>query len=116
MNHIEGNLHQYIGPTNNAARRKQHWTTTQKKKLIEEWEKNTGRTWPRYDAAVPAKTPGAAPYRKVGDLYDMHEIIPSSYNGPLEWWNIQPAASRVQHQDGIQAVGLTYRELFPHAI
>lgn len=73
--------------------------TRLKKKLIEEWERNTGRPWPRYTEPVLSKE--GRVLRQAGDSYDAHHIIELSLGGPNEWWNIHPAAFPDQHQGGI---------------
>jgi hypothetical protein len=50
--------------------------------------------------------------RQAGWAYDAHEIIPNSFGGPLEWWNIHPAKAPTQHQAGIHGADGMFRVLF----
>ena len=56
--------------------------------LISQWEKEYGMYWPKYSKDIGN--------RKQGDRYDAHHIIPQSYNGPNEWWNLMPL-TELQH-------------------
>jgi RHS repeat-associated protein len=78
--------------------------SSQKGKLISQWEAQTGQKWPRYGVDAPAG-------RELGDLWDAHELIPNKHGGPLEWWNITPARYPDQHQGGIHAAGSALRIL-----
>lgn len=82
-----------------------------KDQLIEEWEKNTGQTWPTYSEDVISKKTGE-PVRKKGDKYDAHHIIENSFEGEHEWWNIHPAKFPNEHQSGIHGTGSPANELF----
>ncbi len=81
-----------------------------KKNLIKEWEVNTGQKWPTYTEEVWGKNI-TEPYKKIGERYDAHEIIPNSYKGPLEWWNITPAKSPDQHQKLIHGTNSTLNKI-----
>lgn len=59
-----------------------------KKKLIEQWEIENGKKWPRYEKDEVDEKGNVI--RKAGDLYDAHHIIELSYGGPNESWNITP--------------------------
>ena len=67
--------------------------------LIVQWQKMTGQKWPKYDECVFDKNGKIV--RSPKNFYDAHEIIPNSYGGPLEWWNIHPAKWPNEHQGGI---------------
>jgi predicted ribonuclease toxin of YeeF-YezG toxin-antitoxin module len=82
-----------------------------KDKLIAEWERKTGQSWPRYQATVPTKR-GDGVYRRSGQLYDPHHVIEASYGGTPEWWNIFPLRSPVAHQGGIHGSGSVAYEIF----
>ncbi|OAZ68641.1 putative ribonuclease YwqJ [Bacillus siamensis] len=82
-----------------------------KDQLIEEWEKNTGQTWPTYSEDIISKKTGE-PVRKKGDKYDAHHIIENSFEGEHEWWNIHPAKFPNEHQSGIHGTGSPANELF----
>jgi hypothetical protein len=112
--HRKSVKHGYLGPT--LTKYKRGVFGTSKDDLIDEWEQQTGRKWPKYRKDVPAINPQAkAPNRRAGNRYDAHEIIPNSYGGPQEWWNIHPAYSPDEHQAGIHASGRLFKELFPLA-
>jgi LysM repeat protein len=82
-----------------------------KDKLIAEWERKTGQSWPRYQVTVPTKR-GDGIYRRSGQLYDPHHVIEASYGGPPEWWNIFPLRSPGSHQGGIHGSGSVAYEIF----
>jgi predicted ribonuclease toxin of YeeF-YezG toxin-antitoxin module len=82
----------------------------EKDNLIKEWEVNTGQKWPTYTEEVWGKCT-SRPYKRVGQKYDAHEIIPNSHGGPLEWWNITPARSPDQHQKLIHGSGSTLNKI-----
>jgi hypothetical protein len=71
-----------------------------KESLIREWEKNTGQKWPTYSEDVLSGEKGNI-FRKEGWKYDAHEVIENSFDSPLEWWNIHPAAAPTAHQGGV---------------
>ena len=73
-----------------------------KDKLIDEWEKNTGDTWPVYTQDV--LNDAGEVIRKAGQRFDAHHLIESSFGGPNAWWNLHPAAFPAEHQKGIHAV------------
>ncbi|WP_327210835.1 HNH endonuclease [Rhizobium leguminosarum] len=66
----------------------------------EEWVKNTGRPWPKYEKDILSKN--GRPYRKAGDDWEAHHIIPKDKGGPHEWWNVHPVP-RPEHQGVIHA-------------
>jgi hypothetical protein len=78
--------------------------------LILEWEVKTGQKWPKYESIVWNKK-GDKVYKKIGEKYDAHEIIPNSHGGPLEWWNITPARSPDQHQKLIHGSGSSLNKI-----
>ena len=67
-----------------------------KNDLIEEWQVNTGQTWPTYTQDVLSRN--GTVVRRIGQPYDAHHVIESSYGGPNQWWNIHPARFPDQHQ------------------
>ena len=71
------------------------FTKTVKDNQIAEWERQTGQTWPRYQAGDVPKG------QKAGGYYDAHHVIENIYGGPHEWWNLTPARFPTQHQSGI---------------
>jgi hypothetical protein len=75
-----------------------------KNKIILDWEKETGQTWPRYAEDVLSKD-GEKVVRKKGAAYDAHHIIENELGGPAEWWNIHPAKFPGEHQGGIHSAG-----------
>jgi predicted ribonuclease toxin of YeeF-YezG toxin-antitoxin module len=81
-----------------------------KNDLIVEWEKNTGRKWPRYKDNIISKR--GRIIRFEGDKYDAHHIIESSFGGDNEWWNIHPARFPDAHQAGIHATSSPASRLF----
>ncbi|SDG62180.1 RHS repeat-associated core domain-containing protein, partial [Selenomonas sp. WCT3] len=81
-----------------------------KEKLIKEWEMNTGQKWPVYKEDVFGSTGRRG--RKAGSKYDAHEIIPNSFGGPIEWYNIHPAKWPNEHQGGIHRSGGAWQKMF----
>ena len=81
-----------------------------KNSLVEEWEKETGQKWPRYDHDVLSKK--GKPYIKKGDKYDAHHLIENTHGGEHEWWNIHPAKNPDIHQGGIHGKDGLSRFLF----
>lgn len=73
-----------------------------KDKLISEWEKNTGQTWPKYEKNIFNES--GRKIAEQGKNYQAHHIIPQQLRGPHEWWNIHPAHIRI-HQGGIHGAG-----------
>ena len=68
-----------------------------KRRLRKQWELITGQKWPTDSR---------------GYKYDAHEIIPNSFNSPLEWWNIHPARYPDEHQGGIHRSGAPFYKIF----
>jgi len=81
-----------------------------KNKLIVDWERETGQTWPRYTEDLMTKD-GTKVARKKGSAYDAHHIIENELGGPAEWWNIHPAKFPGEHQGGIHGSGSPLRQL-----
>lgn len=77
--------------------------------VINEWERNTGQTWPRYTEDVV--NDAGKVIRKAGDRYDAHHIIEVSTNGPHEWWNIHPA-HKIKEHDLIHAADSVASKIF----
>lgn len=82
-----------------------------KNSLIEEWEKNTGQTWPTYSEDIISEKTGQI-YIHKGDKYDAHHLIELSYGGEETWWNIHPAKRPSEHQGGIHGSGSSANEIF----
>ena len=78
--------------------------------LIKDWENNTGQVWPTYAEDVVSNSGTIT--RRVGQSYDAHHIIESSYGGSNEWWNIHPARFPDQHQGGIHRANGPARSIF----
>ncbi len=98
---IESNKFVRLNKEEHIAHRK---TYNQKRnEMIENWEKNTGREWTKYDKPVYSNKGKIV--RNVGDRYDCHEIILNSWGSPLEWWNGIPARYPEQHQNGVHRKG-----------
>ena len=84
--------------TSEVKANRKAFTQNKKNKLINEWENETGQTWP-----LDSKT---------GNKYDAHHIIENKVGGKHEWWNITPAKSGSQHQGGIHRKGGPAEKLF----
>lgn len=65
-----------------------------KEKLIAEWEKQTGKEWPRYKEDV---VKDGVVIKKKGELYDAHHIKPLSWGGKNVASNITPMAWGPHH-------------------
>lgn len=63
-----------------------------KNSLIQQWEKNTGKKWPRYnkDVYITNKNGEKIKIRNAGDYYDAHHIKPLSIGGKNTADNITP--------------------------
>ena len=83
---------------------------TRKNKIIQDWESETGQSWPTY--TEPVYSANGTVLRKVGDKYDAHHIIENKFGGDNEWWNMHPAKFPDEHQGGIHGAGSPSRELF----
>ncbi|MFK7825952.1 MAG: hypothetical protein AB8G05_17500 [Oligoflexales bacterium] len=70
-----------------------------KSKLIKKWEEETSLTWPRYYKDIYNDHGNIIRFK--GQQYDAHHIIECIFAGPSEWWNIHPAHTQDEHQDGI---------------
>lgn len=81
-----------------------------KKELITEWEKNTGKTWPRYVDDVVNEA--GIVIRRAGDYFDAHHVIELSTKGPNEWWNLVPARFPVEHPRLIHGAGSMAAKIF----
>ncbi|PFG60384.1 filamentous hemagglutinin [Pseudomonas poae] len=62
--------------------------------LRQEWEKNTGQSWPKESYTA---SNGETKFR----YYDAHHVIENKFGGKSEWWNITPALRGLEHQGGI---------------
>ena len=90
---LRQNAYSKLEPTDYAAHAKQYKPEV-RDRLITEWEKNTGQTWPRYEH-IDRRT-GEITIRK----YDAHHINPQELGGQHEWWNMHPI-----HQSGHTGTG-----------
>jgi hypothetical protein len=79
------------------------------KKMIKEWEANTGQKWPVYEKDY--FSPSGTLQRKKGQSYDAHHIIQRTHRGPNEWWNIHPAHG-LEHHPKIHGKGAPARTIF----
>lgn len=70
-----------------------------KDSLIKEWEQQTGQKWPTEKKQITIKETGKREWRTV--KYDAHHVVYNRYGGDNKWWNIHPAKSGVEHQNGI---------------
>ena len=63
-----------------------------KNSLIQQWEKQTGKKWPRYknDVYITNKNGERIKIRNAGDYYDAHHIKPLSIGGKNTADNITP--------------------------
>lgn len=90
------------------------FTLSKKNKLIEEWEINTGKEWPRYkeDLYITLKDGTKKMLHKAGNLYDAHHIRPLSWGGENIWQNITPLNADI-HFDarGVHAIDSAYDKL-----
>ena len=85
-----------------------------KNNLIEDWQKKTGKEWPRYkeDVSITTKSGETVVIRHAGDRYDAHHIQPLSLGGRNIADNITPMDAR-DHFDsrGIHEPGGTCDKL-----
>ena len=67
-----------------------------KNNLIEDWQKKTGKEWPRYkeDVFITTKSGEIVVIRHAGDRYDAHHIQPLSLGGKNTSDNITPMDAR----------------------
>ncbi|MCD4486098.1 hypothetical protein LQR31_16620, partial [Chromobacterium vaccinii] len=105
---IRVNEYSRLSPAESARHRAEF--NRVKNDLISEWESNTGQTWPTY--ADPVLSKNGTTLRRVGQPYDAHHVIESSYGGPNKWWNIHPARFPDQHQGGVHRAGSPLRDIF----
>ncbi|WP_000740434.1 WXG100 family type VII secretion target, partial [Bacillus cereus] len=83
---------------------------TIKNKLIAEWEKETGQTWPTYTEEVISRRGKVS--RRIDKPFDAHHFIENAHGGEHEWWNMHPAKYPDEHQGGIHAKDSISREIF----
>lgn len=77
-----------------------------KNDLIDKWETNTGKTWPRYEQDVYIKnnTGEVSRIRQKGERYDAHHIQPLSQGGKNVAENLTPIRADVHFDSkGIHA-------------
>lgn len=78
--------------------------------IIAEWEKHTGKEWPKYAEDVVNAEKKIV--RKAGHNYDAHHLIENDYGGPNAWYNITPADFPDGHQGGIHRAGGVIKQVF----
>jgi predicted ribonuclease toxin of YeeF-YezG toxin-antitoxin module len=105
---LQNNNYTKLSPEAQALHRRDF--NANREKIIKEWEQITGQSWPTYNEPVYSKD--GKILRNVGDKYDAHHIIESSYGGPNKWWNMHPASFPTQHQGGIHRSGGPARGIF----
>ncbi len=71
-----------LDPSSRISHSRAFQDKTGRSKLIEEWEKQTGRLWPSQERMSSG--------RVLTTRQDAHHIIPQEYGGPHTWWNIHP--------------------------
>jgi hypothetical protein len=98
---IESNKYTKLSKEDAMIHRKEY--SSKRKELIAEWEKETGREFPKYDKPVYSKNGKIV--RNVGMTYDLHHIILCSYGGDNKWFNFVPAKFPSEHQNGIHRKG-----------
>jgi hypothetical protein len=76
----------------NAIERKKF--NNAKDKLIDQWERKTGNSWP---TEMVKNKRGVLQPKK----YDAHHLIEQQIGGAIKWWNIHPAKNGSEHQGGI---------------
>lgn len=85
-----------------------------KDKIIAQWEKDNGKSWPTYekDVTLVTKTGEVVTIHKAGERYDAHHIHPLSMGGKNEAKNITPMHADV-HGDhrGVHAKDGAYGKL-----
>ena len=85
-----------------------------KNDLIDNWEKETGKEWPRYteDVYIKTKTGELVKIREAGARYDAHHIQPLSMGGKNEASNITPLRADV-HMDhyGVHSLDGAYGKM-----
>lgn len=79
-------------------------------RLRQEWEKETGQEWPKYDKNVYDGK--GRVIRLKGQPYDAHHIVEISYGGPNVWYNLFPAKHPDEHQRGIHRENSIASQIF----
>ncbi|ACT00499.1 HNH endonuclease signature motif containing protein [Paenibacillus sp. JDR-2] len=81
-----------------------------KNSLIEEWEAQTGETWPTYDKDIFSNN--GIKIRSAGDLYDAHHIRPLEFGGKNTFDNLTPLHAEVHYdRQGIHAPGSVFQQI-----
>ncbi len=62
-----------------ALQNKRNTFNNTRNQLIRDWERHTKEKWPTYTEYTRCQVNGTCIYRRVGDLFDAHHIIPLSY-------------------------------------
>ncbi|MCI0701130.1 MAG: hypothetical protein L0241_08605, partial [Planctomycetia bacterium] len=99
-----------LSPTDYAKHKRQWERPGFKDKVIDEWERQTGRKWPVHTEDVVIK---GEILREKGKRLDAHHLLEKGYGGPHEWWNIHPARYPDIHQGKIHGKEGIVRELMP---
>jgi hypothetical protein len=89
------------------------FTQSKKNTLRKQWKENTEEKWLKYQKTVNCKVNQETICRQKGWYYDMHHIIPQTYNGPHVWWNVFPL-TLYQHND-VHRDGTQCSLLFPNS-
>ena len=103
----------YKEPAEVVAQKRQEFKNV-KSKLVEEWEKNTGKEWPRYteDVYITLKDDSKVLIRRAGDLFDAHHIKPLSWGGENIWENITPLHADIHFDSrGVHAIDSAFDKL-----
>jgi hypothetical protein len=85
-------------------------------RLISEWEKNTGQSWPEYTPNDVRNGIG----NRAGAPYEPHHIRQLADGGRNTWWNITPASQQAHRSSGgihrsggaLQSLRSFFRSLF----
>ena len=105
---VKNNKYMKLSPEKSKEHRREY--SSKRKELIAEWERQTGMQWGRYTEPVYSKNGKIV--RNVGDAYDFHHCILSSYSGDNQWWNGFPAKFPSEHQMGIHRKGGLCKKIF----
>jgi len=106
--HIEHYIYNKLSTTENKQHRREF--NGAKHNIIQEFENQYGRPWKTYDENV--KNKHGKIIRMKGQKYDAHHIIPCSYGGNNEWWNMIDLKHPSEHQDYIHRKGGAYDKMF----
>lgn len=100
--------------TSDVVAQKRAEFKAKKADLIREWEKETGKEWPRYkeDVVIKLKDGTDMPLHNAGELFDAHHIRPLSWGGENIWQNITPLHADIHFDSrGVHAVESAFDQL-----